>query len=533
MIEKSEHINRYNNIAKIIENLHFQKNRTIIYWKRGSRIEKSHTELLVDIKNAACNITHLIENYNIEKIGICGQISYDWLVLDLACLLCGVVSIAIPSGTTQSNLNFIKNEIGIDLLLVDTEWQFNIPDSTNIIYFGEFGKNEENHIYSIKPSSCIIKKPTSSIYYTIALTSGTQGDGKALYLPYFEINSSFFKSSKNYINKDKDKVFIWMEFSHYIQRQVAFRALALGNNLVLSNSKQCISHLASEGATHMICTPYLYELLAENIQKKINNFNLIMKFFYKIYTAMKINEYGVDHLLYKIFFLIFIRKITHIYGGLAHEFIWNSANISPSALTTFYSIGIKLYGAYGISEIGPISTDNDSTFMLGSVGQPTRSVKISEENEILIMYDHLIRDKSRLNIDDDGYIHTGDIGYIKDGNLFVTGRLDDIIISHNGKKIKPLEIEQELMRSNEIRDACIFLEKKHKLCAIIVSNSDIKTIKNEIKEINNSLDDYCKINRFILARPFSLQDSTLTANFKKRRHSIQLMYQNAYFESVS
>ncbi|RZK01823.1 MAG: hypothetical protein EOO43_23780, partial [Flavobacterium sp.] len=143
-----------------------------------------------------------------------------------------------------------------------------------------------------------------------------------------------------------------------------------------------------------------------------------------------------------------------------------------------------------------------------------------------------------LNIGTDGFIHTGDLGYLdKNKYLFLTGRKDDVIVLDNGKKIHPGEIERHILKSHIINYALIFLNASGTLSLIVspASNQDVEpVILGIVKSWNEQVPSYSRIKYLLVApSPFSINDGLLTATLKMKRKSIVNKFSSESFSSLA
>uniref|UniRef100_A0A0A9X159 long-chain-fatty-acid--CoA ligase n=1 Tax=Lygus hesperus TaxID=30085 RepID=A0A0A9X159_LYGHE len=128
-------------------------------------------------------------------------------------------------------------------------------------------------------------------------------------------------------------------------------------------------------------------------------------------------------------------------------------------LNFFASLNIPIYEGYGLSEsTGPHTMNIKNFYKFGSVGLPIHGVmqyidtdKPGTDGEICMWGRHIFMgyfknpEATRLAIDKDGYLRSGDVGRIdSDGYLFITGRIKDVIITSGGKNIAPAPIEDSI-----------------------------------------------------------------------------------------
>ncbi|HSG78162.1 MAG TPA: AMP-binding protein, partial [Acidimicrobiia bacterium] len=160
-----------------------------------------------------------------------------------------------------------------------------------------------------------------------------------------------------------------------------------------------------------------------------------------------------------------------------------AAPIAPEIIEFFLGIGVPLYEAYGMSENSAVATSNlPGHTRLGTVGKTYAGVELKldeETGEILVRHPAVFvgywrnEDATRSTIDEDGWLHTGDVGEWEDGYLRIVDRLSDIIITSGGKNISPSEIENSLKTSPFIKEAIVIGDGRKYLTALIGIEFDI------------------------------------------------------------
>ena len=220
--------------------------------------------------------------------------------------------------------------------------------------------------------------------------------------------------------------------------------------------------------------------------------------------------------------------------------ISGSAPCPKSVLNFFWSIGIPLYEAYGLSEnIVPVAIGSPTNYRMGSVGKilDANTIKFFEGNEIGVKGSGVFKgylESSNNNLFTDGYYLTGDTGYIdEEGYLFLTGRKSDWVKSSAGFKISVVNIENALKELTFISQIAVIGSRKSPL-AIIFLNYPV-----EDDEISSQFKD--KLKEFprneqvggilILDRPFSIEEGEMTPNLKLKRNEIEKLYQK-YLDDI-
>ena len=255
--------------------------------------------------------------------------------------------------------------------------------------------------------------------------------------------------------------------------------------------------------TVVIGVPRIWEMLHKGIMAKINASGVTKKIF-KI--AEKI---GSETISKKIF-----KKVHEGFGGCINLFVSGGAKLDGNITRDFRTLGFKMLEGYGLTETSPIiSFNRPNDIKAGTVGIviPGVTVKIAEDGEILVTGANVMKgyygkpEATAQAIDEEGWFHTGDLGYFDEGHLVISGRKKEMIVLSNGKNINPLDIENHLLHiSNGLIEEVAVLEDEKILKAIILPNfkkiaegkiqNIYETIKREIIEVYNvSAPKYKKI----------------------------------------
>jgi long-chain acyl-CoA synthetase len=191
-----------------------------------------------------------------------------------------------------------------------------------------------------------------------------------------------------------------------------------------------------------------------------------------------------DKIAYALADRLVFRNIKKVLGlNRAHSACSGAAPISPSLLRWFLSIGLAIDELWGQTELGIITSTRNGVFRFGTVGPcfPGTDVRIDDNGEIVAR--SVGQFEGYLNLPEktastivDGWVHTGDVGELdEEGNLSITDRLKDIIITAGGKNITPSVMENELKFSPYISDAVIIGDqRKYLTCLIMIDQENVE-----------------------------------------------------------
>jgi len=340
-----------------------------------------------------------------------------------------------------------------------------------------------------------------------------------------------------------------------------FHALAQMANLLLPlvkgarvvyleslNSIELLRALAVRDVTAFACVPQFFYLIHERIQKEVAQ-------------KGKLAQFGVDLLLRltRLFRALgwnsgklFFRPIHRLLGRKMRYLITGGSRWDPQIGRDFYSLGIDILQAYGLTETtgGAMCTPpNDN--VIGSVGKPLPSVEVKIVDpqsrsdgpvvgEIairgpIVMKGYWNRPEATAAVLRDGWLHTGDLGYFDHaGNLILTGRKKEVIVLSSGKNVYPEEIEAHYQKSPFIKEICVvglvsqpgepFSERLH---GVIVPNFEvlrqrkIVNAKEVIRFAIEGLSQQLPSTKRILSYQIWQEDLPRTTTRKLKRFEIE------------
>jgi long-chain acyl-CoA synthetase len=246
----------------------------------------------------------------------------------------------------------------------------------------------------------------------------------------------------------------------------------------------------------------------------------------------------------------------------ANIFPTAGAYVSPEVEEFVHSIGIFMIVGYGLTEsLATVSCDHrDKPYTIGSVGRPISSIeiKIGDDDEILLKGPTITRGyyhRDNINakaFDKDGFFHTGDAGYLKDGELYLKERIKDLFKTSNGKYIAPQQVEALLLVDKYIDQVAVIADQRKFVSALVVpefrileeyarenrikfetredlcNNEKIqKMMMERISTLQQGLAHYEQIKRMtLLPHHFSMESGELTNTLKLKRPVINKVYKD-------
>ena len=267
-------------------------------------------------------------------------------------------------------------------------------------------------------------------------------------------------------------------------------------------------------------------------------------------------------LQHKLATVLVFNKIRDAVGGRLKFASSGGAPLPRELGEFFFALGIKIIEGYGLTETSPVMTVNPpDKFKFGTVGKPIPGceLKIANDGEVLTRGPMIMKgyykkpEATQEVIDENGWFHTGDIGFVdNEGYLHITDRKKDIIVTAGGKNIAPQPIENRLKMSKYIEEVVIIGDRKPYCVALVVPSFEvledmakkeaisygskeallehprIKTVIDDaIAEVNRGLARYETIKKFALIPAlFTQETGELTPTLKVKRWAVEKKYKD-------
>lgn len=265
-------------------------------------------------------------------------------------------------------------------------------------------------------------------------------------------------------------------------------------------------------------------------------------------------------LMRPIYSALVLSRFREIGGGRLRLIVSGGAPLSRPVAKLLLLVGFDVVEGYGLTEASPVvACGVPGSHRLGTVGPPLDGVevRIGSDSEILVRGPNVMKGylnkpaETRAAIDPDGWLHTGDQGaFDSDGNLAVTGRLKELIVTSYGKKVSPAAVEAELLKGRYIDQVIVCGDGRKFLSALVVPNrrslldfagthgiecADFERllhapairalIQTEIDRLSAGLASYERVKAFsLLPEPFSVDNGLLTPSLKPKRKAIEGLY---------
>ena len=552
-------------------------------WKKVSWNEFS--KIVKVVSNALLNLGIKVQ----ENIGVFSQNAVQYLFTDFGAF--GVRAVTIPFYATSSEqqLQYVVNDAQIRLLFVGEQEQYDkarrvqalcttlerivifdpsvrlAEHDVTSMYFADFLKLGDGLPRQTEVDG-LWKELNDEDIANIIYTSGTTGESKGVVLTCGQYAAAFKANDECVPVGENDRVITFLPIAHIFERGWDFLALTEGSTLIINTNPHEIQQSMRE--THPTCmsaVPRFWEKVYAGIQARIDSASSLHKKVFR--EALEIGKkYNVEckakgkrpSLMLAIKYKAIDKTLLSVVRkqfGLEKPNIFPTAGavVSPEVEMFVHSLGLNMIVGYGLTEsLATVSCDHkDEPYTIGSVGKPINGidVKIGDNNEILLKGPTITKGyykRETLNKEaftEDGYFRTGDAGYMRDGELFLTERIKDLYKTSNGKYIAPQAVESKLLVDKYIEQIVVIAEERKFVSALIVpsypmleeyarengiqfkgredlcSNEKInRMLAERIETLQQGLSGYEQVKRFtLITQPFSMENGELTNTLKTRR----------------
>jgi long-chain acyl-CoA synthetase len=489
---KYNNIEKYSSVWDLFQSCSkkYSEKDLIIFSNKYSDSKYSYSEFYNQVKKTA----EFIVKENIkkgDKIILYGPSSPDWLKIFFSASLLSLVLIPLDLESSKEMIDQVLDETKPKAIFHTNQREFPSKYSFEKKYLLE---KLEEYSYNMEEINTreYVKEIDPEDIFELAYTSGTTGNPKGVIVSQKMLTTNLYNGLLIFpIEKNYSALQI-LPLSHSYAQILNLGIFCIGGKMIIPaniSSETIITTLKTHYINTIPGVPRLLDLIKNGIEKKFSEkkAGFIINFLQTVATFLPNSGRRL------LFF--FIHKQL---GGSIKTIIAGGAPLSPSTFSWWENLGVRVIKGYGLTETGPIiaieDKDNRDPISVG-IPIPHQMIKFIK-GEIVVKGDHVTQGyykneaKNKSTFTEDGWFKTGDLGYLKNGKLFLNGRADEKIILSNGINIYPKDIEFVLNRNLHITDSVIFgVEKKKdiELFAVVLTKKDRVFVSELIKKINNKI----------------------------------------------
>jgi long-chain acyl-CoA synthetase len=476
----------------------------------GRWVDVTYGELLKTVREVALGLV----DFGIEpgdRVSILSHTRPDWTYANFGILAAGAASVSIYQTNSPEECQYVLahsesravvvedaeqlekvRQIRAELpnleLIVVMEPAGDLGDAVSLAELRERGRGREEADFEERVNAVGPDDPCLFIY-----TSGTTGPPKGCILTHGNYREVCSMVETQGTLEPGEVVYLFLPLAHAFAVLIQFVALDLGATIAYweKDPAKIVPNLAEVRPTYFPAIPRIFEKVYTHATARIAEQGGIKEkiFWWSIGIGRKVRECEQEgrepgFLLKRQYDFAdrqVLSKVGDLFGGRLRQAVVGAAPIAKEILEFFFAAGVPVLEGYGMTETSTVATVNTlEDYRLGSVGRalPGVEVRIAEDGEILLRGGNIFQgyfknDEATAEALEDGWLHTGDLGYLDDdGFLYINGRKKDILITAGGKNITPANLENGLKQNRWISQAVVIGDRRPYLVAVITLDSD-------------------------------------------------------------
>jgi long-chain acyl-CoA synthetase len=536
-----------------------------------------------------------------DRIAIAGEGVPEWMYADMAAQSLGGICVGLYPTSPWPELAYILKHSGARIVVCGDQEQVDkilearqrteLPNLAWIVYVDDKGMRgyceeglislaevvgrgrqlaeQDPRLLAAHVEQMAARSPDEPAI--IVYTSGTTGAPKGAMLSHrnlliagCSVVDTFGYDGRNH------EVLCYLPLCHVAERSFStVMQLCCGSVVNFAESVDTVStDLREIGPTLFLGVPRIWEKLQQTITIKIKESYPLHRWAYRaaLSLAMPIARREIvaggqrrglrDRLVAWLLYGLIFRNIQR-FSGLhrAAACFCGAASVSPETLLFFRAIGLPIYQVYGMTETAAVALQQQPGHTgFGCVGVPISSLqyRLGEDGELqmkgpTVFLGYLDAPEATAAVLQDGWLASGDIARIVDGEVQIIDRKKDLIITSGGKNISPSEIENALKESIYVREAIVIGDGRNFISALIQIDYDAvgkwaqerqlsfttyrslatltevrELIGQDVHQANSRFARVAQVRKFaLLAKELDHDDGELTATMKVRRKSIE------------
>ena len=525
-------------------------------------------------------------------ISICSN-RPEWNFIDMGCALSRMVHTPVYPTLSPDDYLYIFNHSEAEIIFIGNELLYKkiapvaeqmdkpakvimIDESDSHYCFKQFlaeGEKDKEALEAVISDN--IRNTDKDEFFSLIYTSGTTGQPKGVMLSHYNlVFNSHGHAVRQYLGKD-NKMISFLPLCHTYERSMNYHYQEKGISIYYTDIANFAADLKDCRADGFCAVPRVLEMLYSKLEAARTSLKGFKALVYR--RAWKFaNNYDNynDGALYqwrrRMFDKLVYSKWREKLGGQKEmQVISGGSSIQPRILRCFTAANIQCYEGYGMTETSPVIAVGDPRHriqVIGTVGTPIEGtqLKFASDGEVLTKGPHVMLGYFKAPeltaeiIDSDGFLHTGDIGYLQDDKyLKITDRKKEIFKLSNGKYVAPQAIETRIKETSNFISNCMVVGENEKFASAIIipsfsklvsyanykkikftDNDDLlqkpeiqKLLQTQIEKVNETLAPHEQIKREQFVNDeWTVDNKMLSQTLKLKRANIYAKYKDTINE---
>ena len=497
-----------------------------------------------------------------DAFGILARTKLEWVLFDFALGSIGAIGAGIYPSLPSQDVAYILDHADAVGVLVENREQLakidaeraNLPKLRHVLTFGDLddlrARGREHAAANPDGLEQARNAVGESDLFTYIYTSGTTGPPKACMIThrnYYEMVGAV-DDVPEFIGPD-DLILLYLPLAHNFGRCLHLLSAYLGCTIAFCPDPMRVAEVAPVvKPTVLPSVPRVFEKVHTAVQASFDDATGVKRKLidWALGVGRRVSELRQQQkpvprglaLQHRLADRLVYSKVKDKLGGRLRLPISGGAPLAKEIAEFFHTIDILIIEGYGQTECTTASNVNMPTgFRFGTVGPaiPGVEVRTTDDGEILVrgpnVFAGYYKDESatREVLDEEGWLHTGDVGHIDDGFLTITDRIKDIIVTAGGKNVAPQNIENALKGSKYVSQALVIGDRRPYLTALVTldeaetaklpERDDLQELVQEVvDDWNRDKASFEQVKRFtILPRDFSADEDEVTPTMKLKR----------------
>ncbi|MGA9088707.1 MAG: long-chain fatty acid--CoA ligase [Bradyrhizobium sp.] len=437
----------------------------------------------------------------------------DWVAFDLAAMANGLVTVPLYAHDSPEGLAFVLADSGARLCLIDTaaRWGTLAPlvdangalehvwvrEGLDRIPVSPPGHRRLSTLLGAlaesRPDTTALRCTAQDVA-TIVYTSGTTGRPKGVMLTHSAILWNAEANTKLIPPLPSDVFLSILPLAHAFERTIGYYLSMMGGSRVVyaRSVDRLQEDLATIRPTVLVAVPRLYERIYEAVRREAGASSLKRRIV-ALAASLGLELYEHRHnrgpapglvarwMLWPLLERFVARKVLAALGGRLRVAMSGGATLPAKVAQFFAGLGLPLIEGYGLTEAGPVVTSTAIKDSLpGSVGRPLYGLeaRLGEQSELIVRSPAVMQGYWRNKqataqaLSPDGWLRTGDIAEIRNGSVFITGRLKEILVLSTGEHVAPSAVEAAIQNDPLFEQVCVIGDRWPSVVAILVLNRE-------------------------------------------------------------